>query len=472
LDQKKFDHNPNKKMDAVFLEELRLFIKNNASESDELLRTLKGIKFCMIDNVSYVSINVPNKEPILIKWEKGLLSGLRWTALMGTVYNYAILYVARRFLSEILGVHDRIRRVVAQGDDDDIEVCGAQVAVGLIKAYEEIKIPVNTKKFFIDTERHEYLRKVGIVDNLGARVTGYPARAVNSLLWRNPINVDPPKGAVRIEEQVKQWMVLVSRGCVYKRVRKHLLQDISRANSISKRKIVEILRTPRYRGGFGLEGQDGCLGIRPEVYKKEFKRLLPYGNVPPGLVASLDYWGMHGVVFNDEDIDDYIGARVNTNLLSRKVRDFKLYDSSDDIKVKVGDAKVGGIPLVAPVNKKLFLTLRDTALRKKIRLKDWEWIHGVYIDPQWEMISRRIESRGSRRVWLAWVLGEFKFSPPIHHLFSSEATACIHKKNAMARFSSVIYQRRFNMLSIRRAEASAELDTYVELRDRVPILGE
>jgi hypothetical protein len=460
-------------MDKIFIEEMNNFIRDNANKPDELLRTMQGIKFAMIDNVSYVSIPIPNMEPIYIKWEKGLLSGLRWTALMGTIYNYAILYVARQYLSKVLGVQPVIRKIVAQGDDDDIEVSGCKIAVGLIKAYEQMSVPINTKKFFVDTRRHEYLRKIGVVDELGARVTGYPARAVNSLLWRNPVNSEPPKGKKRIEEQVKQWMVMSSRGCVYARVRRHMLHDVSRANNISKRNISELLNTPRYRGGFGLEGQSGRLGMEPEVYTVNFRRMLPYGNVVPGLRSSLDFWGKHNVAFTDKHIDDYMGSRLKTNLRTERLRAFKLVKSTDDVKMDARKMRINGsFPLVAPVNPELYLTLRDVVLRMKIRDRRWEWIHDVYVAPEWRSLSRRIEKRGSRKFWLSWILGEFDFSPPVHHLFSSEAVAHIHRQNVNGRWAKVLCQRRFNTLSVKRAIASAEHDTFVELKTRRPIIGE
>jgi hypothetical protein len=183
-----------------------------------------------------------------VNWEKhswrhirGLLSGWAWTSALGTLVNYV------EFLGVVAVTRCQMPDVDAmcfQGDDALIFVESWSQAATLVKTYMRT-LPVNPGKFFISSERTEFLRLVVTEE----RVTGYLARAVPSLLYANAW----AGGKMSIQSRAASWSRLVARGARRDRVREHCIRDIAGFTRAPRKHIEDCFGTPKAVGGLGLE---------------------------------------------------------------------------------------------------------------------------------------------------------------------------------------------------------------------------
>ena len=128
------------------------------------------------------------------RWRNGLLSGWRWTGVLNTVINLAEFEVVRTQL----GPWDKVVFYSAMGDDDDVFASDLATCVQIALLYRHNLGPeaLNLKKFFISRTTSEYLRKI----TAPGRTVGYPARLLNSILWRKPQSEPQNNGGVRLEQ--------------------------------------------------------------------------------------------------------------------------------------------------------------------------------------------------------------------------------------------------------------------------------
>lgn len=249
LDQSHFDWQPNKAMIGAVIDEIRDFICANCTvDLENMLSVVDSIKHTLVETVGVIEVKeqgVETKIPV----EKGVMSGWRWTALIDTLCNVGELSAAVDLCAD-WGLGGAVIDYVAQGDDDQVSCPSFAHAAALAEAYRVMGFEINPGKFFIDTSRDEFLRLVPLPD----KVIGYPARAVNNILWRNPINPDPLPGEVSIKAQLAQWVLLINRGCDAGRCLQHMLADMVGRNQIAREDIISYLVTPAPYGGCGLVG--------------------------------------------------------------------------------------------------------------------------------------------------------------------------------------------------------------------------
>jgi len=137
----------------------------------------------------------------------GILSGWRWTAMLDTIVNLIELSMAEEWVEENSLIKVNMVDFCAQGDDDWLKLKDKRSAVALWLAYESFGLFVNPGKFFLDTVRDEFLRRVmdkGII-------TGYPARSITSICFRNPLSEREAIGADLIRGNFTRWKLLCER---------------------------------------------------------------------------------------------------------------------------------------------------------------------------------------------------------------------------------------------------------------------
>lgn len=172
--------------------------------------------------------------------KRGVLSGWRVTAILDTLINYA----------ESLAVHAACRVALPakhlqcyQGDDSLVYERSWSDAYAVSKKYCEV-LPVNPKKFFLSTDRTEYLRFV----LSGGRRLGYPIRGVASTYfsqaWQSGGSFSPASLA-------STWSLLASRGMRKERCLQHCVRDVSAFLRSPLREVRDWLGTPCCMGGFG-----------------------------------------------------------------------------------------------------------------------------------------------------------------------------------------------------------------------------
>jgi hypothetical protein len=199
LDQSEFDKNVTMRQVAIMLKIIKELISYYGA--DEIMLEIMDLVIYALDGgIVYVG---DEKIDIL----NGVLSGWRWTALLDTICNLAEVELADEWVRTNSTIDPGIIKVNAQGDDDLFKLKTSRGAIAIWLAYESFGLGVNPGKFFLDKHRDEYLRRV--MD--GDKITGYPARSVASILFRNPVNEAEPVGQSRIRSTFGKWKLFAER---------------------------------------------------------------------------------------------------------------------------------------------------------------------------------------------------------------------------------------------------------------------
>lgn len=190
----------------------------------------------------------------------GLMSGLRFTSTIGNAWNSIMTGIAMKLLTQLGVSTDTIDRYI-RGDDSAIYVDNWGTGAMLKACYDVIGIKAGEGKFSMQSHAMEFLR-IWYED----RCYGYPLRALPGLTQRKPWSSAPwtPDYVIRaIYETVK---------ILRRRIPTHL-KEIDYAwtklkgswcanHSLPK----EVISTPSYLGGFGIESYDGQLTrIEPKI---------------------------------------------------------------------------------------------------------------------------------------------------------------------------------------------------------------
>jgi len=456
LDQSHFDWQQNMNMIEAFCDVTKEFISDNCNSIEARVDMLK-----MMDIIKLNLTNPRNKiilgdEEIYVKG--GVLSGWRWTALIDTVFNYGEMHCALRLLAD-QGLRHVLIDLVAQGDDDKVLVAGAGQAAALVEAYRVMNFEVNPSKFFVDNERDEYLRQVGGP----TRVNGYMVRAVNSLLWRNPIAMDPPEGILRAKEQIKQWNLAIGRDADIDVALKYMKQDIMRGNSLSEYEYEALLRTPNTFGGLGfyrpdirydwLEFKPGQVKIDAEVDNSFVK----------GLDREIIQWKNHGVEIGKGDAVKFISSNLKMSDASKEIipgelkRVERLYTiMKRDYVFVEGYRAYFRRPRW---NDDLPVTMQEYVLGTKIQEKDWKYINDVMIDISCYNFSVQLKRAAGNSVWIDWLLGKLPFHPPVVMGWSDLKPTYIYNNIMDQVWDDINRYNRFNYKTVKRAALTAELTT-------------
>lgn len=239
LDQSKFDQEQTRKMVKIVLEELANLLERKDA-SPETIFVARNLVYCLTHG--YVEVN-GKKVP----YRNGVLSGWRWTAMLDTIINGATFIAAsRRVLAD---QYHMVKEITSQGDDLATRFDNYLAAAAVWHAISQDGFIVNPNKFFLSRCKDEYLRKI----MTPGKVDGYPARIVNALLWRNPVNKPPEPGKLRMSEMLSQYHTLVNRmEFTWDDILPTMLDDIAGANDMTRCDVYDWLATPASLGGGGL----------------------------------------------------------------------------------------------------------------------------------------------------------------------------------------------------------------------------
>lgn len=271
-DHSKFDHHftrsmINRLVKAILSEARQTARRWNMLDSvfetvcDNIERSMRApqtVTFTRVDGTVY---NVP--------YQRGLLSGWRWTALLNTLGNYGIAWAVRQ--------HAAIPRpweIVCQGDDVSVAWQNVDSALRYIEGFEVLGFAVNPAKTFVSRTRDEFLRCV----YTRAGRFGYPHRCAPSLLYRKPWSTSDPVGVERVRAISAGWAQLLSRLDIAAMLRSPsarerwltrpsgplsiigswLLKDLHGATRLPQQLLLSWLLTTRSLGGAGWASR--CLG--------------------------------------------------------------------------------------------------------------------------------------------------------------------------------------------------------------------
>jgi len=236
-------------------------------------------------------------------------------------------------------------------------------------------------------------------------VSGYPARAVGSVVFRNPVNDDPPRGMLRIREMYANWLLIFGRTGNFDY--KLLHEDVSRSNGVSVEDLKLLETTPAALGGLGMY-PPGPVGVKIAV--SEDVQDWSFTSTPK-ILRSLA----------DTLVTTRTDAATAVKYLEKKwlkaifpqalVRQRKEPDAAERIQVPTPlDAEArnylsSGIPLSPNVNPRLGPSKAE-AVRELEPLETW------WMTEESKTDAILVKKRCMRRVYLDWVKGNLPFSPP------------------------------------------------------------
>jgi hypothetical protein len=245
LDQSEFDKNVTKRQVLIKVRCIKKLLEAYGA-TEQMLEIMDLILYAL--DGGYVIVDGQR-----IDIENGILSGWRWTALLDTIANLAEVEMAKDWVTENSVIDHGIIEVNAQGDDDKFKIRTRRGAVAIWLAYESFGLGVNPGKFFLDKDRDEYLRRV--MD--GDKITGYPARSISSIMFRNPINESEPVGAARVRSTFGKWKLFaerLDRNLAEGWFRRKMIQDcVQGTHGLTKQLVEDYVDLGAMYGGIGLD---------------------------------------------------------------------------------------------------------------------------------------------------------------------------------------------------------------------------
>jgi hypothetical protein len=280
IDQSHFDHHATAEMIYISM----LSILEICPDGSDVQKAMQQIIENIFDVDAEATFDAGGSK-LKVSWRNGVPSGWRWTALIDTMINYAQFETAKAIIVS-LGSPTDVALQLFQGDDVNLGTWGYNGAVRIVRTYALTGLEVNASKFFSDTVRDEFLRRVG---RRGFGVAGYPARTTHSLLWKSPNAV---RGVDRpLAEMMENWLVYKRRGAT-DLMYEHMVNDMHGATKISHEEIKEWINTPTSVGGGGLfDYAFGGKNWRSIIQSRIFPRYR-LASKPRGLVSMARYAGI------------------------------------------------------------------------------------------------------------------------------------------------------------------------------------
>jgi len=257
LDESEFDHMIDEQMNIIGYTQIRAFIETHWDwpDKDKVLEAWDiTTKSCTTDK-GYIEVLFPNARKRKVYIKKGLPSGLRFTALFGTMSNDAKVtmfrkIVARRAFPVFYDLFDPVINSDSQGDDLRSRQKSVQHAEAFVNCYKETGFSVHPRKFFVSNNADEFLRKLALD---GKVLTGYPARGVANMIFRNPIRAKPHDLEYRFRERIANWFMLARRiQTPLYQIEHHMTRDLTGMTGMSKAVISDVLHAPFAYGGAGM----------------------------------------------------------------------------------------------------------------------------------------------------------------------------------------------------------------------------
>lgn len=462
LDQSHFDWQPNKRMLAACIAEIKRFVAENATvDRSTLLRTIDSINYTLVETTGKIVV-ADDGLLVSIPVEKGVMSGWRWTALIDTLCNVGELRAASE-LCATWGLPNPVSSFVAQGDDDQVTSPSFSHATALACAYSAMNFEINPGKFFIDTTRDEFLRLVPLRD----RIIGYPSRAINNLLWRNPINPDPLPGELSIKAQLAQWTLLINRGCDMDKCLKLMLIDMGNRNKIGRQDLIDYLLTPASYGGCGLVGTPLLRSRNLSLSQSKVDRVFSVVSKLPGLSRVQDSATRLGIP--QEVVESSVKQVLPLTKLRGSVSDYKVAEVVPGI-TKIVEPIDMHVPRAYVMSDAVPRFLHSHYTRLLVRNRQYD-ILLKYCDPDVLPYFRQFQSRMTKACFDQWLLGNLPLNAPVVVGYSPEQVSVLFSKLVNSVLLSVTHHMKVTLNYFRAAVACCVPRLKLMLAQQVPLSG-
>lgn len=252
IDQSGFDwHQWKEAVLAAFDAIVRRVVRYGGEDAAEVAR---------IERIALVGafLEVPTEGKM--EWLKGVLSGMKWTALIDTILNFAeTRYVMERIGAEVV-------EEWYQGDDVILKlrdsVCVSQVA----REFKNMGLQVNWLKTWLSQSRCEFLHEIYAANAVWA----FPARIMKSMIWSKP----QTSSRGRVSSDIRQDLSILQKAARRRLVRlypvaRRLIKGVDRL--ADNESIMQCWHTPILFGGLGF-GSRGRISMKIAVVaKRRFK---------------------------------------------------------------------------------------------------------------------------------------------------------------------------------------------------------
>lgn len=252
LDQSSFDNNQSKSTILAVLSAMGDTCLVSESIPKDYARVWRAMWSSMTTTVPLVEMNGEHR-----RWENGVPSGWRWTALLDTILNIVSFRIARRYCREYYDIGVPVGDATMQGDDVIFTTNSVGSVEALVAMYQTLGYKVHPHKTYISRERGEFLRRSYETDG----ITGYTPRTLLALRFRNPIVPMPISPAERLYSRLALWSLARQRGGEAGVCADLYIEDAVQAG-IEASMASAFALTPATYGGAGLETEQGRMGAR------------------------------------------------------------------------------------------------------------------------------------------------------------------------------------------------------------------
>jgi hypothetical protein len=433
--------------------------------TDVFLRVIDSIFFSLVDDTGKVVLSdpgVPLNQIDSIRVEKGVASGWRWTALIDTLCNVGELFAASSLAAE-WGFPDSVSSFIAQGDDDQVESPSFAHATALARAYASLNFEINPGKFFIDTRRDEFLRLVPQPDC----IVGYPARAINNILWRNPINPDPLPGELSLKAQLSQWVLCINRGLDMDRCLRCMLQDMNGRSKLSKQDIVDFLLTPAPYGGCGLVGTPLQRHRYVSITQSRVDRRIRVVSHLPGLKSVRSVASKLSIP--EQVVTDSTLAVLPLGNVRGTVTPPRVSEVSVDF-ASPASPHTSWVPRSYKMSDSVPSFLQSAYVRQLVRARDWSKLRDL-CDPAVVPWFEQFFSHFTLSAFEDWCLGRLDTNGPTVIGYSPEQVS-VHWASVVSGILAESLRRNRVSRGFLRATASSSVRVVVDLLHReLPLSG-
>jgi hypothetical protein len=253
-----FDHQITTAEIKVILSIMCSLAENNVP-SNQLIhyRNVVGKVLASFDNATLLAKDGDLEQ--LFRVIGGLMSGLRWTSLLGYLWNKVQTSLAADCLS-VFRMRDDLVETFIRGDDSAIFTNTWQ-GVSLVKlGYDMLRIKAGRGKFSVQKHGMEFLRIW-----YAERCYGYSCRAVPGLTQRKPWSSTPWSETSTMEAVYDVGRTLQRRGADGLEAYASIASRWCQLHRIPR----AVLRLPRALGGAGVEPWDGETYVKPPMPKLE-----------------------------------------------------------------------------------------------------------------------------------------------------------------------------------------------------------
>lgn len=348
-----------------------------------------------------------------LKWLGGLLSGWRWTSMMGSIINLA----QHMCVCNILGI-PQLHPVVMGDDFIEVETCSGN-AVSVWKCMIDNGFTIKPGDSTIDKEG-EFVR-YRITHN-GA--FGYPIRGIPSLIYREDFSQKGSIGLGELHEVVDHYNLLVGRGMSKNICTQYLKESVTSIlgdGTLTN----EWIASPRSGGGGGLWS---WTPFSYTLWSLGVDRYYPDTSSTFTNEKGLEFMKLY---LNKEEIDRAILDLVTVPKIKYKIARAQIIKSKYALAkwtdMGVINSDLGGwsvIPLW--LHTQSTLTGFGVVVEKLVRNGNYDLLRS-WMQPESIITYDMLLKRANSRVVDAWLLGKLPFSSPVVEGINPSVVSKIHK---------------------------------------------